>query len=158
MPSIEVIAIGFAILVWIISSIVKGLKWLGTQLGGTNTRPSLVEQAVADAQQQAAANRPPGPVAPAALRPGRPPAFPVPAPVRYKTSASTFVSQEEALLAEEVSGLGVPLVSPPAPRTPQAAPLFGSTDDLVRAIILQEVLGPPLSRRAAAPPPMPPPA
>lgn len=157
MQSLEVFVFAIAILIWLISALVKGLKWLGRNLGGTSARPGLVEQAAADAQRQAAA-RPPGPVAPAALSPVRPPAFPVPAPVRYKTSAAVFVSQEEALRAEEVSGLGVPLVSTPAPRAPQAAPLFGGTDDLVRAIILQEVLGPPLSRRAAAPPPVPPPA
>lgn len=160
MPSFEVIAIGFAILVWIISSIVKGLRWLGTQLGGTSAPPlppGPVQGAMPPASQTPLTSQTlPQRVPPLLRQPVRTEAGP--APVRYKTSAATFVSQEEALLAEGVSGLGVPLVSPTAPRAAQAAPLFGGTDDLVRAIILQEVLGPPLSRRAAAPPPMPPPA
>lgn len=163
--SFEVIAIAFAILVWFISNVVKGLKWLAKQLGGTNAPPSLVQQAAAEAQRQAAAGRPPGLVAPAGYQPMRPPAPlppPLPAPVRYKTSAAAFVSQEEALLAEEAAGLGIPLVSPATPRAPQAGPLFGKTDDLVRAIILQVALGPPLSQRslsappASAPPTLPP--
>ncbi len=147
--TLEIFAIGVTILIWLISAIVKGLKGLGRQLGGTKARPGLVEQAAADAQRQAAARRPPGPAAP-----------PLPAPVRYKTSTAAFVSQEDALRAEEVSGLGVPLTPAVAPRAAQAAPLFGNVDDLVRAFILQEVLGPPLSRRPAAPPPapVPPPA
>lgn len=140
--SFELIVAGIAILIWLITSIVKGLKWLGRQLGGTNIRPGLVEQAAAEAQRQAA-GRPPGP---ATLAP--------PAPVRYKTSAAAFVSQDDALRAEEISGLGVPLAASAAPRAPQAAPLFGGRDDLVRAIILQEVLGPPLSRRSEGPPPV----
>lgn len=149
MPSIEVIAIAFAILIWLISNLIKGLRWLGRQLRGTNARPSLVQQAAAEAQRQAAGGRPPGPAAP-----------PPPAPVRYKTSAATFISQDDALRAEEISGLGVPLTPTAVPRAVQAAPLFGGTDDLMRAIILQEVLGPPLSRRPAPPPPapVPPPA
>ncbi len=145
MPSLEVIAIAFAILIWLISSIVKGLRWLGRQLRGTNARPSLVQQAVADAQRQAAAGGPPGPLAP-----------PPPVPTRDKASRAAFVSQDDALRAEEISRLGVPLTPAAVPRAAQAAPLFGGTDDLMRAIILQEVLGPPLSRRAA--PPAPPPA
>lgn len=154
MPSFEAIAILFALLIWVISGIVKGLRWLGTQLRGTNARPTLVQQAVADAQRQAMASRP---AVPAGLRPALSSTPPVPAPVRYKTSAAEFVSQEQALRAEEASGLGVPLTAPSAPRASQAAPLFGTVDDLVRAVILQEVLGPPLSRRPAAPPPVPPP-
>lgn len=161
MPSFEVIAIAFAILIWLLSNLFKGLRWLGKQLRGTNAPPSLVQQAAADAQRQAAAGRPSGPAAPAGYQPVRPPAPlspPLPAPVRYKTSAATFVSQEEALLAEEASGLGIPLTSPAALRAPQAAPLFGNTNDLVRALILQEALGPPLSQRSlSAPPPQPPP-
>ncbi len=157
--SFEAIAILFAILVWVISGIVKGLKWLAAQLGGTAARPTLVQQAVADAQRQAAGSRPPGPAAPAGPRPALTSPPLVPAPVRYKTSAAEFVSQEQALLAEEGSGLGVPLTAPALPRPPKTAPLFGNVDDLVRAVILQEVLGQPLSRRSPAPiSPAPPPA
>ena len=56
------------------------------------------------------------------------------------------------MFASEPSALGVSLSSPAAPR-PAATPnrLFGGTDDLIRAIILQEVLGPPLSRRKSPP-------
>ena len=157
--SFEVLAIIFAIVVWIISGIIKGLKWLGKQLGGTNARPTLVQEALADARRQAAQTaRPQAEVEPAGPRPARTPSISrtsLPA-VRYKTSAADFVSQEQALLAEEATGLGVPLGSAPLPRTAQPAPLFGNADDLVRAVILQEVLGPPLSKRqkSAAPPPV----
>jgi hypothetical protein len=72
--------------------------------------------------------------------------------VPVETNRQEFVRQEQGLVASEPAGLGVLLTSS-AP--PAAAPnaLFGGTDDLVRAIILQEVLGPPLSRRKPLPPP-----
>ncbi len=154
--SFEVIAIAFAILIWLISNVIKGLRWLGTQMGGTNALPLPPGplQEAGPPTPQVSQTLPQS--VPLLRQPPLP--LPMPAPVQYKTSAATFVSQEEALLAEEVSRLGVPLLAPPVPRVPQAAPLFSNVDDLVRAVILQEVLGPPLSRHTAAPPPMPPPA
>lgn len=150
--SFEAIAIIFAILVWVISGIVKGLKWLNARLRGTKARPSLVEQAVADAQRQAVRLQAPGEPA-RAISPAQtisPARTSAPA-TRYKTSAAEFISQEQVLQAEEAAGLGVPLVSAQPLRPAKAAPLFGNTDDLVRAVILQEVLGPPLSKRQNSP-------
>lgn len=70
--------------------------------------------------------------------------------VPAETNRQDFVRQEQELFASEPAGLGVSLM---APSPPAAAPnaLFGGTDDLVRAIILQEILGPPLSRRKPSP-------
>lgn len=152
--SFEAIAIGFAILIWVIGGIIRLFQRLGKQMRGTNAPPGPVQQAGPPAAPQTLPQRVPPLV--------RPPSssMPAPAPVRYKTSAAAFVSQEEALRAEEVAGRGVPLSSPATPGAAQAAPLFGSRDDLVRAVILQEVLGPPLSRRPSSPAPAipPPPA
>ncbi len=152
--SFEAIAILFAVLVWVISGIVKGLKWLGAQLGGTNARPTLVQEALADVQRQAALTARPQaqPEPERTYSPARTisPARTSPPPVRYKTSAAEFISQEQALQAEQVSRLGIPLTSSAVPLPAQTAPLFGDVDDLVRALILQEVLGPPLSKRKSS--------
>ena len=65
--------------------------------------------------------------------------------------------QEQALFFSEPAALNSPLTSMP----PSAAParrLLSGPDDLIRAIILQEVLGPPLSRRSARQPQPPAPS
>ena len=63
--------------------------------------------------------------------------------------------QEQALFFSEPAALNTPLTSASSSAT-SARSLLGSRDDLVRAIILQEVLGPPLSRRSASKPQPPP--
>lgn len=156
----ETIAVAFGILVWIIRGIARGLKQI--------SRPALPPVQTQNPQNasQFSDQAPPqalGPVQgpPAQLSPTqawqqaarleqtrtqpRQPQAGGPA-VPTETSRQDFVRQEQELFASEPAGLGTPLTSP-AP--PAAAPnaLFGGTDDLVRAIILQEVLGPPLSRR-----------
>lgn len=72
--------------------------------------------------------------------------------VPFETDRQDFERQEQDLFASEPSALGALLSSPPPPQ-PAAAPniLFNGTDDLIRAIILQEALKPPLSRRHSAP-------
>ena len=65
-----------------------------------------------------------------------------------ETDTRDFERQERELVASEAVPLGVSLSSASQASAPTANALFGGTDDLVRAIILQEVLGPPLSRRA----------
>jgi len=72
--------------------------------------------------------------------------------VPAEASRQDFVRQEQELFASEPAALGVSLTSSAATAAAPNA-LFGGTDDLVRAIILQEVLGPPLSRRKSPPPP-----
>ncbi len=71
--------------------------------------------------------------------------------VPLETSRQDFVRQEQELFASEPTGLGVSLASSASDATAPNS-LFGGTDDLIRAIILQEVLGPPLSRRKSPPP------
>ena len=72
--------------------------------------------------------------------------------VPYETNRQDFERQEQDMFASEPTALGVSLSSS-TPSRPAAAPykLFNGTDDLIRAIILQEVLGPPLSRRKSPP-------
>jgi hypothetical protein len=86
-------------------------------------------------------------------RPSLQSTFPEPAVTREATTAD-FQSQETALSAYEQQARETfrPSTSPqttsptPSP-APLAMPLFGSTSDLIRSLILQEALGPPLSRR-----------
>ena len=73
--------------------------------------------------------------------------------VPTETNRQDFVRQERELVASEPAGLGVSLSSPDRRPDTTLNSLFGGTDDLVRAIILSEVLGPPLSRRASSPKP-----
>lgn len=183
------IAVGFAILVWIIRGIARGLKSISRP-----ATPPLPPQAPPMSQNpfqaqtpfqgqnpfQAQAppfspfpgqapppsglrpvQTPPAPLAPAqqqaarreqARTQPRQPSAGGPA-VPVETNRQDFVRQEQDMFASEPAGLGVSLTSPAS--APSAAPnaLFGGTDDLVRAIILQEVLGPPLSRRKRPSPP-----
>lgn len=165
------IAIAFGILVWIIRGIARGLKSISRP-----AVPPLPPQAPPMPQNPFQAQQNPfqaqGPFQaqpPSGLRPIQTPPIP-PSPAQQQaerreqaralprqpqaggpavpaeTSRQDLVRQEQELFASEPMGLGVSLTSS-AP--PAAAPnaLFGGTDDLVRAIILQEVLGPPLSRR-----------
>lgn len=63
--------------------------------------------------------------------------------------------QEQALFFSEPAALNTPLTSAALPAAASVRSLLGGPDDLIRAIILQEVLGPPLSRRAAGSRPAP---
>ena len=182
---VETIVFAIGVLVWLVSSLIKGFKWLARQ-----TNPAPLPQAPPPSQ---AVFQTPAQFSSSAQYPGQPQAaFQAPPPSRpspmqalqqqaarleqarqaeqarlmprqpsaggpavpFETDRQDFVRQEQDLFASEPSALGVSLSSPAAPR-PAAAPdkLFGGTDDLVRAIILQEVLGPPLSRRKSPPAP-----
>lgn len=189
-PSFELIIFGIAIVVWIFSSLAKGIKWLSGRMNGANARPSLVQQAADDAQrlQQAVVRpRPANPLSNPPINPqtlpqrvpplfGRPagpapPRVTVPAraimprqpsaggpAVPFETDSADFARQERTIQAEEPPALGVPLSSDTSLATRRVGPLFGNVDDLVRALILQEALGPPLSRRQGGAPAPPPPA
>ena len=164
----HVIVLAFVVLAWVWRLVVRLLKWSGRQIKGGATGANPVRQALADAQQQAQV--PPSsqtplpsqklPTRAPALAPARPmprqPQAGGPAVPREATERD-FRRQEDELAAWETAAVGGALQSP-APPAPTAVPLkalFGSSDDLVRAIILREALGPPLSRRRspAAPPP-----
>lgn len=67
--------------------------------------------------------------------------------VTREATTAEFEAQEAQLIAGEpapLNSLGKRLVAPASPSTPA---LFSSSDDIVRAFILSEVFGPPLSRR-----------
>ena len=174
---VETIVLAIGILYWVVSSLIKGFKWLTRQ-----TNPAPLPQAPPPSQAgfQPLAGQfstsAPSPVRSQAPFSVPPPSRPSPAQamqraarleqarsmprqpqaggpaVPYETDRQDFERQEQDMFASEPSALGVSLSSPAAPR-PAATPnrLFGGTDDLIRAIILQEVLGPPLSRRKSPP-------
>lgn len=160
----HLIILAFVILAWLGRQAVQFFRWAGRQVKGGAAGTSPVRQALADAQRQAP---PPSQASPAsqklptrapALAPQRPmprqPQAGGPAVPREATERD-FRRQEEELIAWEPAALGVSLQSP----TPDIVPvkrLFGSSDDLIRAIILREALGPPLSRRRSPGAPRPP--
>ena len=154
------------VLYWIGTAIFRFFKWAGRQVTGGAAGTSPVRQALTDAQRQVQApspsQAPPSsqklPTRAPSLAPARPmprqPEAGGPAVSREATERD-FRRQEEELVAWEPSALGVPLQSL-TPTTVPLKSLFGSSDDLVRAIILREALGPPLSRRRPPGPPHPP--
>lgn len=142
----EVVVFILIALFWIVRAIFRFFKWAGRQITGGAAGANLVRQGAPPLQA------PP----PSQTLPTRAPALAPPRPmprqpqsggptVPREATERDFGRQEEELIAWESAALGSPLQSP----APAAAPmkkLFGSSDDLVRAIILREALGPPLSR------------
>ncbi len=156
----EVIVFAFVVLFWIVRGIFRFFKWAGRQLRGGAVGANPVRQALADAQRQAQ-TPPPSQTLPTrapALAPARPmprqPEAGGPAVLREATGRD-FRRQEEELAAWETAAVGVSQQSA-APTAVPLKSLFGSSDDLVRAIILREALGPPLSRRHSPSAPRPP--
>jgi hypothetical protein len=157
----EAIAFGIIVLIWVISILIKGFKWLLRQTGATPAPPALTapppSQAAPTLQNPARLQAPP----PSQVLPARTP--PLQARPRERQPAAGgsavpdeatrqgFERQERELFGSEPASLNTSLTSPLSRPASETNSLFGSTDDLVRAIILQEVLGPPLSRRAAPP-------
>ena len=171
---LEAIGIAILVLIWVISSLIKGFKWLLRQTNPTPLQapPSsqIPTQAQSPFQRLQMEQAPP----PSVLRPvqgpptqvspnqalrqqqaarleqsrtmPRQPAAGGPA-VSVETDRRDFERQEMELFASEPVALDVALASSPSRPAAASNRLFGSTDDLIRAIILQEVLGPPLSRR-----------
>ncbi len=166
-------------LIWIVRGIYRGFQWLAKQLVGGATGPSPAELArqrmLAEAQRTATGQAPPATEqaaqtgrATGSYRPSQPftqtgpprqpqaggPAVPVEATTRE------FQTQTRQMFAEEPAPIQTPLASTAAVSLDAGTPtLFNGPDDLMRAIILQEVLGPPLCRRRHAPaPPETPPA
>ena len=150
------------------TAIFRFFKWAGRQVKGGAAGASPVRQALADAQRQAQAPPPSQPPRPTQTLPTRAPALAPARPMPRQPQAGgpavmreaterDFRRQEEELAAYEPLALGV-LLQSPAPATVPVKRLFGSSDDLVRAIILREALGPPLSHRSpgAPRPPAPP--
>ncbi len=165
--SYEAVVFALIAIGWVIRGIFRFFKWAGRQIAGATGAAGAnpVRQALADAQRQAQAPPPPQAPPPTQKLPTRAPSL-VPArpmprqpqaggpAVSREATDRDFRRQEEELAAWEPSALGVSLQSP-APTAVPLKSLFGGSDDLVRAIILREALGPPLSRRRSpgAPPP-----
>ena len=151
----EAIALAFAVLIWIISLLIKFFRWVGKTISNVNTSPSPIQQAMAEAQRQAETERPPArPLPPAPPRPQAMPPWEMPrqpqagpSAVPYEATTQDFQRQERDLMTEEPAPLGTPLRSAPPPPAPKAFRLFETDDDLLRAVILQQALGPPLCRR-----------
>jgi hypothetical protein len=157
----EAIAFGIIVLIWIIASLIKGFKWLLRQTGATPAPPALTapppSQAAPTPQNPARMQAPP----PSQALPTRTPPLQARSRERQPSAGGPavpdeatrqgFDRQERELFGSEPTALDTPLLSTPSRSTTAPNSLFGGTDDLVRAIILQEVLGPPLSRRSAPP-------
>lgn len=145
----ELLVLVFAALFGIIRFLYRTIRWAMRQSKGTPTGPNPIQQAIADARKQ---------LQPPQALPTRAPAL-IPArqatrqpqagapPVLRETTERDFQRQEQELFAYEPEALGVSLQSPVSAARPPTPNLFRNTDDLVRAFILREALGPPLSRR-----------
>jgi len=176
---LEAIGIGIVVLIWVISSLIKGFKWLLRQTGVPPAPPVLTApppsqatprgqlspmfQPPATLQNPARLQAPP----PSQTLPARAPRLEAPRPrerqpqaggpaVPEEATRQDFERQEREMFGAEPAALGTPLTSAPVRPSVPTNSLFGGTDDLVRAIILQEVLGPPLSRRKPQPSTAPP--
>jgi len=149
--SYEAVVFAIVALGWLIRGTFRFFKWAGRQLKGSAASANAVRQSPPPSQAPPPARTPPARVpAPVRTMPRQPQAGG--AAVPREATERDFQRQEEELVASEPLGLGTPLRS----STSNAAPrkrLFDSNDDLVRAIILREALGPPLSRRRPAAPP-----
>lgn len=160
----EIIIFVLVALFWTVRAIFRFFKWAGRQLkgGAVDANPARLAPPPSPTPPPSQAP-PPSKTLPTRM-PALAPARPMPrqpqaggSAVPREATERDFWRQEEELVAYEPPALGVSLQSP-TPSIVPVAKLFGSNDDLVRAIILQEALGPPLSRRhipSAPPPPIP---
>lgn len=140
MEYVYLIGLVIAIVVWIVKGIARFFKWVASSFSGASSAPATP----APMPPRAAA-----PPAPAPMPPRRPEVT-GPPPTRVPSPA-TLPEQEARRRASESAPLNSIAEPPPLPTPPAVGPLFSSTDDLVRAFILSEVLGPPLSRRRTPP-------
>jgi hypothetical protein len=133
-------------LTWVVRTIIKLAKWSVNQVKTVGVAPSPIQKAIADSERQLAAQ--------AAARLASAPEYRQPEAggpaVNRETTLQDFDRSEQELFQDEPAPLNtLESVVPPLPDTPPFR-LFENADDLVRAVILQEVLGPPLSKRFAA--------
>lgn len=154
------------VLYWIGTAIFRFFKWAGRQITGTAAGANPARQALADAQRQGQSPPPSQAPPPSQKLPTRAPSLVPARPMPRQPEAGgpavpreatdrDFRRQEEELAAWETSAFGAPLESA-APNAIPMKKLFGSSDDLIRAVILREALGPPLSRRRSPGGPPPP--
>lgn len=132
MEYVYLIGLAIAIVVWIVKSIIRFFKWVAASFSGTSTAPAGTAP-MPPRPAAAPASLPPRNISPSPVAPRQAEARPVKEPPTVAAPAPPVLSS----LSESPSPTGIPQETPP---------LFGSTDSLVRAFILSEVLGPPLSR------------
>ncbi len=142
----ELLVVGFVILSWIVRTLIKFVKWSVKQVKTVGVAPSPIQQAIADAQRLQAAQ--------AAARLAPVPQFRRPEAggpaVGREATYEDFDQAEQELILSEPTALNSLQNSTPTQQEAAPLRLFENTDDLVRAMILQEVLGPPLSRRTTS--------
>ena len=177
----NLIALVFAGIVWLIRLLTRGIKQISKPTGGTQTtNPAQAPprsqapprpQAPPPSRTTAFSQAPP-PSGTPAPRPALTQTLPqrtarLAEPIRQaarqpsaggpavadETNRGDFERQERELMASEPSALNALSAAPAFVSAIPPNGLFSGTDDLVRAIILQEVLGPPLSRRGSNPSP-----
>lgn len=141
----EVVIFLLVALFWVLRAIFRFFKWAAVRLKDGAAGINALQQAPPPSKT------PPPARTPSARPMPRQPQAGGPAVLREATERD-FQWQEEELVALEPMGLGTPLRSPAKSAAPRKR-LFDNNDDLVRAIILREALGPPLSRRRPPTPP-----
>ncbi len=149
--------LAIVILGWIGRQIYRFAQWAKGQMqgepprpaGGLPAAPPLTPAAMPRPAAVRPTPRPSEAVQRTIMRPPNDDLSLVPQPA----TTEGFRQREEELLREEPRPLDTPLADT-STLSNSTSPLFGATSDLVRAVILQEVLGPPRARRA--PPPRPP--
>ena len=166
---LEAIGIGIVVLIWVVTSLIKGFRWFLRQTGTLPTQPPALvpPPSQTSPSQTSPSQTSPSQTSPSQTLPAR--AVPLAAPrtparqpqagssaVPNPVTSRNFERQEQELFASEAAALNTSQLNAPPASSRSAVPangLFADTDDLIRAIILQEVLGPPLSRRSSAPTP-----
>lgn len=136
MPSFHEIVIVLVILYWIARGIYRFFQWVARAVSGTSAAPA-------------------GP-APLPARPAAAPAVPMPprhipdsppiAPQQSEPRLNTLPLERTAIPSPAAQNRRNEPLSP-VPTPSAISPLFGSSNELVRAFIMSEVLGPPLSQR-----------
>ena len=150
----DLLVFAFGAIVWVVRSLFKAVRQMNRRIARPPTAtPPLQTQPMAQGlpPAQPLLTR----ETPLARERPRQPSAGGPTVPRPATSRS-FQRQEQEAAASESAAFqtppdsSLPPAAPPVPNT-----LFRNTDDLVRALIFQEVLGPPLSKRAPSPAPRP---
>ncbi|MBV9849344.1 MAG: hypothetical protein JO250_06625 [Armatimonadetes bacterium] len=143
MQGLEFLVFALVVLFYIIRAIYQGIKRLSAA-----ARKAFGAAGLTPMEQRTAARQVQGPSPRPEVRPRRP-EFGGPA-VTGRADSAQFRAQMAQIEAQESPGLSDdarPAGADGGNAPPFAAPLFASGDDLVRAVILQEIFARPLSQR-----------